>query len=174
MIVTKAGYQIRRSLTQWDYEIITLEVSQQLEQESPTDGRDMLQYAKQLVIDYFSPVQAGQKPVIENVPVQRLYVPNPGTQTAPAGGNGGYRGPARSGGPKGPPRHSQGQYAYKLPYPTNEAWKQQCKQSGGGWDGVDKLWKSNTLLLGAEEYLVSGPSGGEQQGIPNPDDTIPW
>lgn len=184
MIVTKAGYQIRRSLTQWDYEIITLEVSQQLEQESPTDGTEMLSYCKELVTQFYSPVQAGQVPKVEHVPAQAPYQPNPGAQRAPQTGPRAYQPQGQRapyGGANGAPRTPKaaaGMYAYKLPYPTNEEWKAICKQSGGGFDGIAKLWKSNVLLNGAEQYLVAGPSqqaqgiSQEQQALGN--DDIPF
>lgn len=173
MIVTKAGYQIRRSLTQWDYEIITLEVSQQLEAEKPTDGTEMLSYCKELVSQFYSPVQAGQVPEVKQVPAQPAYQPVQGAQRTPAPAPRAYQPRGGNGAPR-TPRASNGIYSYKLPFPTDENWKAMCKQSGGGFDGIAKLWKSNTLLPGAESYLVGGPQQGEQQQFTADDDQLPY
>jgi len=161
MIVTKAGYQIRRSLTQWDYEIITLEVSQQLEADKPTDGTEMLSYCKELVSQFYSPVQSGQVPEVKQVPAQAAYQPVAAAQRAPSAAPRAYQPRGGQGGQRAP-RASNGIYSYKLPYPTDENWKAMCKQSGGGFDGIAKLWKSNTLLPGAESFLVGGPPQGQQ------------
>lgn len=172
MIVTKAGYQIRRSLTQWDYEIITLEVSQQLEADKPTDGTEMLSYCKELVSQFYSPVQAGQVPEVKQVPAQAPYQPVAAAQRAPQGAPRAYQPQGQQGRPR-EPRASQGVYVYSIPFKAmNENWKALCKQSGGGFDGFTKQWKSNTLLPGAEAFLVGSAPQGQQSDADQ--DEIPF
>lgn len=181
--VNKAGYKIRRNLTAkefGDYEEISIEVSQPTEpvigkdgNEVPlSDGTEMLSYCKELVKAFYSPTQKAIAPTVQQVSPQAPYQPAVPQQAVQNNAPRAYQPQGQRSGQR-TPRASNGIYSYKLPFPTDENWKAMCKQSGGGFDGIAKLWKSNTLLPGAESYLVGGPPQGEQQFTAD-DDQLPY
>lgn len=179
--VNKAAYKIRRNLTAkefGDYEEISIEVSQPTEpvlgkdgNEIPlSDGTEMLTYCKELVKAFYSPTQAAIAPTVKQVSPQAPYQPAVPQQQVPSAAPRAYQ-PQGQGARTREPRAAQGQYVYSIPFKAmNDSWKAMCKQSGGGFDGFTKQWKSNILLPGAEAYLVGSAPQGNQQPQDDQDD----